>query len=269
MFFAGPILAAVVPVDRRKLLLLARRATAVLAVEPVDRRRRRRRRPTPPARPSTTRHSSPCSTTSSPSTAPVRVEIVPTLRHWEVAEVAPEIPIARGWWRQLDMEYNPLFYDGTLDAATYREWLDREAVSYVAVPHGELDDAGVDEAALIAGGLPYLELDRVLADWTRVRGGRPAADRRRPGHARRVRRRGPRHPRRRARHAPRRSACQPALEAHRQRRLPRREQPTGSSTSPASNRACSAWRSTSSSRRCGTAAPTAARAKPDLSRLNA
>jgi hypothetical protein len=80
--------------------------------------------------------------------------------------VAPEIPIARGWWRQLDIEFNALFYDGTLDAASYRAWLDREAVSYVAVPRGELDHAGIDEAALVADGLPYLELDRVLADWT-------------------------------------------------------------------------------------------------------
>ena len=85
------------------------------------------RRPTRPARPSTTRHSSPRSTTSYADHGPVRVEIVPTLRHWEVAEVAPEIPIARGWWRQLDMEYNPLFYDGTLDAAT---------LSRVAPPRG-------------------------------------------------------------------------------------------------------------------------------------
>jgi hypothetical protein len=165
MFFAGPILAAVIPVERRKLLVVvvvpllcwqwSPSFDAVVAA-PAD-----------PTR--TAEYYAPLVDVLDDAYAEhgaVRVEIVPTSRHWEVAEVAPEIPIARGWWRQLDMEYNPLFYDGTLDAATYREWLDREAVSYVAVPHSDLDDAGVDEAALIAGGLPYLELDRRLADWT-------------------------------------------------------------------------------------------------------
>jgi hypothetical protein len=165
MFFAGPILAAVVPVERRKLLLLA--AVPLLywqwspSIDAVV------AAPADPSR--TAEYYTPLVAVLDDvvdDRGPVRIEIVPTLRHWEVAEVAPEIPIARGWWRQLDMDYNPLFYDGTLDAATYREWLDREAVSYVAVPRGELDHAGVDEAALIAGGLPYLELDRVLADWT-------------------------------------------------------------------------------------------------------
>ncbi len=165
MFFAGPILAAVMPVDRRKLLVLCaipllhwQWSPSIDAV--VD-------APTDPTR--TAEYYAPLVDVLDDLYADngaVRVEIVPTLRHWEVAEVAPEIPIARGWWRQLDMEYNPLFYDGTLDAATYREWLLREAVSYVAVPHSELDDAGIDEAALIAGGLPYLELDRRLTDWT-------------------------------------------------------------------------------------------------------
>ena len=165
MFFAGPILAAVIPVDRRKLLLLLAVPLLYWQWSPSIRRRRRRAEPTPAAPPSSTRHSSPSSTMSSPSRARCASRSCRRSRHWEVAEVAPAIPIARGWWRQLDMEYNPLFYDGTLDAASYREWLHREAVSYVALPHGELDDAGVGEAALIAGGLPYLELDRVLTDW--------------------------------------------------------------------------------------------------------
>ncbi len=165
MFFAGPILAAVIPVDRRKLLLLLAVPLLYWQWSPsidavVD-------APTDPTR--TAEYYAPLVAALDDvveERGPVRVEIVPTLRHWEVAEVAPEIPIARGWWRQLDMEYNPLFYDGTLDAASYREWLHREAVSYVALPHSELDDAGVGEAALIAEGLPFLELDRVLTDWT-------------------------------------------------------------------------------------------------------
>ena len=165
MFFAGPILAAAVPIDRRKLLVViavpllfwqwSPSFDAVVAA------------PTDPSR--TAEYYAPLVAVFDEVLAergPVRVEIVPTLRHWEVAEVAPEIPIARGWWRQLDIEFNPLFYDGTLDAESYRQWLHRGAVSYVALPRGELDHAGVDEAALIAGGLPYLELDRVLTDWT-------------------------------------------------------------------------------------------------------
>ncbi|MGH9133252.1 MAG: hypothetical protein ACRDZZ_04890 [Ilumatobacteraceae bacterium] len=165
MFFAGPILAAVTPIDRRKLVALVALPLlywqwspsfdAVVAA-PADRSR-------------TAEYYAPLVSVLDDAAdvhGPVRVEIVPTLRHWEVAEVAPEIPIARGWWRQLDIDYNPLFYDGTLDAASYRAWLDREAVTYVAVPRGELDHAGVDEGDLIAGGLDYLALHRVLADWT-------------------------------------------------------------------------------------------------------
>ena len=43
---------------------------------------------------------------------PVRVEIPPTVHHWESAYVAPAFPLARGWERQLDVAYNPLFYAG-------------------------------------------------------------------------------------------------------------------------------------------------------------
>ena len=46
-----------------------------------------------------------------------RVEVVPTARHWEAAFVAARFPIARGWERQLDIRFNPLFYVPELTSA--------------------------------------------------------------------------------------------------------------------------------------------------------
>jgi hypothetical protein len=85
-----------------------------------------------------------------------RVEIPFTENHWEAARVAPDVPLARGWERQLDRRYGALFYDGSLNAATYRAWLDEHAVAYVALADVGLDYAARDEARLIEGGLPYL-----------------------------------------------------------------------------------------------------------------
>ncbi|MDX6717838.1 MAG: hypothetical protein QOJ63_92 [Solirubrobacteraceae bacterium] len=85
-----------------------------------------------------------------------RVEIPLTENHWEAAHVAPSIPLARGWERQLDRRYGALFYDGSLDGARYRAWLDELAVAYVAVPDVPLDYSARAEARLIADGLPYL-----------------------------------------------------------------------------------------------------------------
>jgi hypothetical protein len=85
-----------------------------------------------------------------------RVEIPFTENHWEAAHVAPSIPLARGWERQLDRRYGALFYDGRLTAAGYRAWLDEHAVAYVALPDAALDYAGRAEARLVARGLPYL-----------------------------------------------------------------------------------------------------------------
>jgi hypothetical protein len=87
---------------------------------------------------------------------PFRVEIPFTAFHWEAFEVAPRFPLARGWERQLDIEYNGLFYGGPLAPGTYDAWLHRLAVRFVAVPDTRLDYAGVKEAALIHRGLPYL-----------------------------------------------------------------------------------------------------------------
>jgi hypothetical protein len=88
------------------------------------------------------------------SPRPVRVEVVPTQAHWESAFVAPSIPLARGWERQLDVADNPLFYDnGALTPASYRAWLTSNGVSYVALPNAPLDYAAKGEADLLHSGL--------------------------------------------------------------------------------------------------------------------
>jgi hypothetical protein len=96
---------------------------------------------------------------------PFRVEIPFTAFHWEAYEVAPRFPLARGWERQLDIEYDQLFYGGPLTPATYEVWLHSLAVRFVAVPDTRLDYAGVKEAALIDRGLPYLRLALRTPHW--------------------------------------------------------------------------------------------------------
>ncbi len=85
-----------------------------------------------------------------------RVEVPSTYRHWEAAYLAPEVPLARGWERQLDLGYNPLFYNNGLAADTYERWLSTNGVRYVALPDTRLDSSSEREKALILGGLSYL-----------------------------------------------------------------------------------------------------------------
>ena len=85
------------------------------------------------------------------------IEVVPSLRRGEAAFVAPVVATARGWSRQVDIRRNPIFYDGTLNAATYRGWLDDNAISYVAIANGPYEWAATDEAALVRRGLSYLQ----------------------------------------------------------------------------------------------------------------
>ncbi|SCF58850.1 hypothetical protein [Streptomyces sp. Ncost-T10-10d] len=95
-----------------------------------------------------------------------RVEVVPASSHREASALAPYVNLARGWNRQADMERNPLFYDGTLNSAGYREWLDRWAVHYVVLPKGTPDSTGaVQEAELVDRGLPYLKPVWSDANW--------------------------------------------------------------------------------------------------------
>lgn len=96
-----------------------------------------------------------------------RIEIPFTAGHWETAYVASEIPIARGWERQTDMAKNPLFYDGSLDERSYRDWLSDNAVRWIAVPNVPIDHGGTAEIALLKSGeFPWLRTAWANDDWT-------------------------------------------------------------------------------------------------------
>ncbi|MET9320177.1 MFS transporter [Streptomyces sp. NPDC003038] len=86
-----------------------------------------------------------------------RVEVVPASSHRESSAFPSYVNLARGWNRQADLERNPLFYDDTLTADSYRAWLERWAVHYVVLPADKPDSGGEDEAKLVRGGLPYLQ----------------------------------------------------------------------------------------------------------------
>jgi hypothetical protein len=96
-----------------------------------------------------------------------RVEVVPTAWHWEAAFVAPVMPLARGWERQLDEADNPIFYgSGQLSPEAYRAWLLDNGVRFVALPAAPLDMAGRAEGALVASGqVPGLHLAWRSAGW--------------------------------------------------------------------------------------------------------
>lgn len=85
-----------------------------------------------------------------------RAEVVPTARHWEAAFVALEVPIARGWERQLDMRFNPMFYEARLNAVDLHTWFVDQGVRYVALPDAPLDASGQAEAQLLAAGVDGL-----------------------------------------------------------------------------------------------------------------
>lgn len=97
-----------------------------------------------------------------------RVEVVPTAAHWESYWLPrAALPLARGWYRQLDMVDNPILYKKHLDAAAYREWLRSVAVKYVVVPKTVLDpDGGPSEAQLVGSPASGLVLAYRGRNWT-------------------------------------------------------------------------------------------------------
>jgi hypothetical protein len=109
---------------------------------------------------------------------PFRLEIPFTDNHWEARWVAPHVPLARGWERQLDRERNALFYDGRpITARRYRRWLDDNAVRFVALADAPIDYSAAREAQLLRDGVPYLHEVWHDAHWRvfEVAGARPLA----------------------------------------------------------------------------------------------
>jgi hypothetical protein len=86
-----------------------------------------------------------------------RVEVVATADHWEARWLAPHVMLARGWERQLDSFRNGLFYNQpTVTSQSYREWLGREAISYVAMADAPLDYSAGSEARVVKSSPSYL-----------------------------------------------------------------------------------------------------------------
>jgi hypothetical protein len=83
-----------------------------------------------------------------------RVEVVPTVDHWEAYWIPRSgLPLARGWYRQLDIAQNPLFYREALEPAAYRAWLRSRGIRYVLLPDTGLGRMGEErEAELLRTG---------------------------------------------------------------------------------------------------------------------
>jgi hypothetical protein len=90
-----------------------------------------------------------------------KVEIPFTKDHWEATYVAEQVPLARGWDRQIDLSRNAVLY-APMTADTYANWLHDNAVRYVALPDAALDTGGQAEAAVLRH--PPAWLKQVYAD---------------------------------------------------------------------------------------------------------
>jgi hypothetical protein len=98
-----------------------------------------------------------------------RVEVVPTAEHWEAYWIPKSgFPLARGWYRQLDVADNPALYAKDLDAAAYRRWLRSDAVRYVLLSTtAPLDwEGGPEEARVLRSPRSGLQVVFRSANWT-------------------------------------------------------------------------------------------------------
>lgn len=83
-----------------------------------------------------------------------RVEVVPTLDHWETYWLPRAgFALARGWYRQIDFGENRVLYRTPLEPGAYRRWLRRMGVRFVVLPNTRLGYKGADrEARLLRSG---------------------------------------------------------------------------------------------------------------------
>jgi len=98
-----------------------------------------------------------------------RVEVVPTAEHWEAYWIPKAgFPLARGWYRQLDVVDNPALYTNHLDASAYRHWLRSDAVRYVLLSTtAPLDwEGGPQEARVVRSPRSGLKVVFHSRNWT-------------------------------------------------------------------------------------------------------
>jgi hypothetical protein len=98
-----------------------------------------------------------------------RVEVVPTAEHWEAYWIPRSgFPLARGWYRQLDVVDNPALYANHLDASAYRHWLRSTAVRYVLLSKtAPLDwEGGPQEAHVVRSPQSGLKVVFQSRNWT-------------------------------------------------------------------------------------------------------
>jgi hypothetical protein len=98
-----------------------------------------------------------------------RVEVVPTAEHWEAYFVPKAgFPLARGWYRQLDVADNPTLYANHLDAPAYRHWLRSNAIRYVLLSTTTpLDwDGGPQEERVLRSPTSGLKVVFRSQNWT-------------------------------------------------------------------------------------------------------
>ena len=82
-----------------------------------------------------------------------RLEVVPTINHWESYYVPRAgYAIARGWYQQLDNGVNPGVNRGGLTADEYRAWLRSVGVRYVLLAHDTPAAGSLAEARLLRSG---------------------------------------------------------------------------------------------------------------------
>lgn len=96
--------------------------------------------------------------------ADYRVDVVPTFDNWEAYYVpAAGVPLARGWYRQLDLARNGVLYRDGLTAAGYRAWLRSQGVRFVVLPLAPLDRLAAEAQAelLRSGSSGLVEIARM------------------------------------------------------------------------------------------------------------
>jgi hypothetical protein len=91
-----------------------------------------------------------------PGLADYRVEVVPDGTHVADYALLSHATLARGFETQSDRQLNEVLLSKKIDAASYRQWLDQNAVAYVALDRRTLQHNPEDQLVR-SGRLPYLQ----------------------------------------------------------------------------------------------------------------